>query len=274
MPTAFVLMPFGDNFDSVYEVIIKATLEEANFQVSRADDLESNQNILKDVMDGISNADVIVADLTGLNANVFYELGVAHAFNKPFLMITQSIDDVPFDLKSYRLMQYSTDISGFNEIRGKMREFAESFRRGQMLFGNPVTDFYPQHQADAPLSGNVGEGGSKKSLPQIGEAYFYDCGLTLSVHDFRAGQDMSDKRYGASFGIREAALFIVALKEADYLSFGIRDNQGHVQMRCNVTVPEGSYEGTVTFIEIGHRESSYLELHCWLKVPAIRGVIP
>ena len=108
---------------------------------------------------------------------------------------------------------------------------------------------------------------SKKSHPVIGEAYFSDSGLTLSVHDFRAGGDMGDNRYHASFGIEHVALFVAAIEEADYDAFQMRDNQGTVNLPCTVTVPEGCYEGTVTHIEIGQRELSCLGLRCWLKVP-------
>ena len=155
MPTAFVLMPFGGDFDSFYEKVLKPTLEEQGFDVNRADDFQNRRNILKDVMEGISNGDLIVADLTGRNANVFYELATAHSFKKPVLMITQSIDDVPFDLSNYRLLEYSISISGLDETRAKIRNFAASFLGGDVSFSNPVTDFYPHNDADEPLSGNI-----------------------------------------------------------------------------------------------------------------------
>ena len=158
MPTAFVLMPFGGSFDSFYKDILKPTLEEQGFSVNRADDFQNHRNILKDVMDGISNGNLIVADLTGRNANVFYELATAHAFKKPVLMITQSINDVPFDLKSYRLLEYGTDEPGLDEIRKNIRDFAKLFRDGDVQFSNPVMDFYPLNGADAPLSDNASEG--------------------------------------------------------------------------------------------------------------------
>ena len=158
MPFAFVLMPFGGEFDSVYEEIIKPALEEQGFDVNRADDFQSRQNILRDVMYGISNADVIVADLTGRNANVFYELAVAHSFKKPVLMITQSISEVPFDLSNYRLMEYSTNISSLGGIRANIRDFAASFLREDVPFSNPVIDFYPLNSADATLSANDSQG--------------------------------------------------------------------------------------------------------------------
>ena len=111
---------------------------------------------------------------------------------------------------------------------------------------------------------------TKKSNPKIGEAYFPDFDLILSVYDFRAGGDMGDSKYHASFATEHVARWVIAaISEADYDTFQIRDNQGHVGLPCTVTVPEGRYEGKVTYIEIGQRESSCLRLQCWLNVPAV-----
>ena len=110
---------------------------------------------------------------------------------------------------------------------------------------------------------------SKESYPKIGEAFFSASGLTLSVHDFRAGGDRADRRYLASLATKHVALFVAALRDADYVSFGIRDNQGIVDIPCTVTVPEGSYEGTVTFIEVGQRESSFWD--CVAGSPCLSG---
>ena len=115
---------------------------------------------------------------------------------------------------------------------------------------------------------NFYQGEPQKSYPKIGEAYFPDCRVTLSVHDFRAGEDWGDGRYRATFGTAQVAKFTAALRETDYEAFGIKNNQGHVDDKsCNITVPEGSYEGMVTYIEIERRESTYLGLQCWFTVP-------
>ena len=111
MPYVFVLMPFDEDFNDIYELFVKAEMKRAGFSVDRADDIESQQNILRDILERIDKSDLIVADLTNSNPNVFYELGLAHALKKPVILITQSVDDVPFDLKSYRLLEYSTHFS-------------------------------------------------------------------------------------------------------------------------------------------------------------------
>ena len=141
MSSAFVLMPFDEGFAPVYSEFIKPVLESVGVVVSRADNIESQQNILRDVMGGIGGSDLIIADLTSSNPNVYYELGVAHASRKPVIHLTQSLEEVPFDLRSHRLIEYSTHFSKIEEAREKLRNYAEAFLRGELLIGSPVTDF-------------------------------------------------------------------------------------------------------------------------------------
>ncbi len=142
-PTAFVIMPFDEELEPVYTQFIKPVLEDEGFDVERADNIESQQNIIKDILNKIRSSDLIIADLTYLNPNVFYELGLAHAFRKPVLLLTQSIDEVPFDLKSYRLLKYSTHFAEIASAQETLKSYAEGSREGNIEFGSPVTDFVP-----------------------------------------------------------------------------------------------------------------------------------
>ena len=144
MLTAFVLMPFDDDFNDVYAEFLTPILAEQGFEVQRADDIEteSQQNILRDIVRGIATSDLIVADLTGANPNVFYELGIAHALRKQTILITQSIDDVPFDLRSYRLLEYSTHFVRIRDARERLSTLVSGHLRGATS-GSPITDFLP-----------------------------------------------------------------------------------------------------------------------------------
>jgi hypothetical protein len=101
---AFVIMPFDPEFNSIYEQLIKPSLEDAGYEVARADNIIDQQNIIRDIVVGIARADLIIADLTTTNANVFYELGLCHGLRIPTIMLAQSMDEVPFDLRSYRVL--------------------------------------------------------------------------------------------------------------------------------------------------------------------------
>ena len=151
MPSVFVLMPFDERFDPVYSGFIKRVLEQEGFKVSRADDIQSQQSILRDIIQGIAESDLIIADLTSSNPNVYYELGVAHALEKPVIHLVQSpVEAVPFDLRSYRLITYSTNFAEIDQAMEELAEYARKFLEGELLFGNPVTDFYPGGDSSNP----------------------------------------------------------------------------------------------------------------------------
>ena len=143
--TAFIIMPFDSEFSDVYAGFLNPVLKENGFDVKRADDIESQQNILRDIVEQIDQSDLIVADLTGLNPNVFYELGLAHALRKSVLLITQSIEEVPFDLKSYRLLEYDTHFARIENAKNQLARYLAGFRDNSITFGSPVTDFYPDN---------------------------------------------------------------------------------------------------------------------------------
>ena len=144
-PSVFVLMPFDPEFDSIYEGVIKSSLEIAGLSVKRADDIQNQRNILRDVFDGIFNSDLIVADLTNLNPNVFYELAIAHAVRKPVILMTQHLDEVPFDLKLYRLIEYDVHFGKIGEAKEKLTNDGRAFLAGEIQFGNPLADYSPEY---------------------------------------------------------------------------------------------------------------------------------
>ena len=102
----FTIMPFGGWFDKYYEDIYCPAIKNTGLVPKRADDLYRPSNIVSDIWDYTKNAKIILADLTNKNPNVFYELGLAHAITKPAILITQSMEDIPFDLRSLRIIQY------------------------------------------------------------------------------------------------------------------------------------------------------------------------
>ena len=134
-------MPFSESLNDVYEFLIKGALSEAGFDVKRADDIKSQSNILEDIVKGIIESKLIVADLTDSNANVYYELGIAHALQKNVVLITQDIDELPFDLRSYRVIAYSTHFTRMNEAKSELKNIAIEALAGTLPFGNPVKDY-------------------------------------------------------------------------------------------------------------------------------------
>lgn len=151
-PLAFILMPFDTEFDRIYERLIKPSIEEEGYEVRRADTNLHQRNIMRTIIEGIANADLIVAELTSNNANVFYELGVAHGLRKPVIMISQDLDQVPFDLRSYNVVLYSTDVFEVENFKVSLRDLARRRIEGTANFENPVSDFAPTETIPASQS--------------------------------------------------------------------------------------------------------------------------
>jgi nucleoside 2-deoxyribosyltransferase len=77
---------------------------------------------MDDIVKSIDAADVVLADLTRKNANVLYEVGICHALGKPVLLLTQSLDDVPFDLRHRRVLVYEYSPRGCKLLESRLRE--------------------------------------------------------------------------------------------------------------------------------------------------------
>ncbi|MDO8410399.1 MAG: nucleoside 2-deoxyribosyltransferase [Phenylobacterium sp.] len=112
---AFVLMPFDQEFDDVYRLGIKEVATSLGVVAERVDEQSFSETILERIYRQIETADFIIADMTGRNPNVFYEVGYAHAKKKPVILITKDANDIPFDLKHHRHLIYGDKITGLRE---------------------------------------------------------------------------------------------------------------------------------------------------------------
>jgi len=122
----FVLMPFGPEFKDVYKVGIKAACEQAGVYCERLDEQIFDESMLQRIYNQIHKADIIVADMSKRNPNVFYEVGYAHALGKRVVLITDDAADIPFDLKHYFHVEYGNSISTLVEkLVPRLRWYAE-----------------------------------------------------------------------------------------------------------------------------------------------------
>lgn len=120
-PTCFVIMPFAAEFDEVYQVI-RETVVNRNFDCIRADERYLSGPIIEDVVEQIQKSDLVVADFTGKNANVYYEAGYADALRKPVIRIAQSVGDLPFDVRHLRTFSYNTRLLGDRKLAHDLGE--------------------------------------------------------------------------------------------------------------------------------------------------------
>lgn len=121
----FVLMPFDKGFDDIYEYGIKGACADADVYCERVDEQIFLGSMLDRIYNQISRADILVADMTGRNANVFYEVGYAHALGKPVVLLTQRAEDIPFDLKHFPHIVYGAQIK---ELRAQLSRRIEYLR--------------------------------------------------------------------------------------------------------------------------------------------------
>lgn len=120
----FVLMPFTDELTEIYQVFIKPVVECPEFGLvcRRADDIKSNRAIIQDIWKSLCEARFVIADLTGFNANVLYELGVAHTLGKETILIYQRGSGVkfPFDLAHIRRIEYDNTALGGRNLKTEL----------------------------------------------------------------------------------------------------------------------------------------------------------
>lgn len=135
-PKCFVIMPFGNNetnrthYTVVYERIIKPPVEAAGFECERGDEIPEYGPIPEQITQKLASADLVVADLSGRNPNVFYELGYRRALKKAIIPIADDLDNLPFDVATYRTILYRADDL---EVAGKcsdtIKDHASRVRR-------------------------------------------------------------------------------------------------------------------------------------------------
>ncbi len=106
LETCFVMMPFGQWFDAYYKEVYAPAIKDAGMEPLRGDELFSSGTVIEQIWEQIQKSKILLADLTGKNANVFYELGLAHAARKPVVFTSGNLEDVPFDLRHLRVIVY------------------------------------------------------------------------------------------------------------------------------------------------------------------------
>jgi len=105
--SCFVMMPFAEPLGGYYTTVYQPAIEKAKLKAVRADaEIFGTGKIIDQIWAGIHSARVLVAELTGRNPNVLYELGLAHALRKPVVLVSSNEDDVPFDVRHVRVIYY------------------------------------------------------------------------------------------------------------------------------------------------------------------------
>lgn len=104
--SCFIVMPFSEAWSAEVHRILASACESAGVRPVRGDDLFTPTDIIEDIWQSLNSADFVIADITGRNPNVMYELGMAHTLAKPVLILSKYAGDIPIDLATRRVILY------------------------------------------------------------------------------------------------------------------------------------------------------------------------
>lgn len=181
-PFCFVLMPFDMEFNDGYEFGIKGACIDVDVYCERVDEQIFLGSMLDRIYNQISRADLAIADMTGKNANVFYEVGYAHALGKNVVLLTQKAEDIPFDLKHFPHIVYGKQIKDLrNELGRRIPHLAFSSQKAvQNQLGLEL--FLGQY----PLSnGNVERAYGANMIPNATLSIYNGSSTTYAPGEFR-----------------------------------------------------------------------------------------
>jgi hypothetical protein len=134
--------------------LVKKVLEPLGYEVQRADDIDDVGQITHQIIERLLDDDLVVADLTGLNPNVFYELAVRHAARKPVITLMTHGQDIPFDLKDVRTVFYDLhDPDKLEAAQEELKQKVVAIEANPAEIRNPITvarDVNLLQQSDDP----------------------------------------------------------------------------------------------------------------------------
>jgi hypothetical protein len=122
---AFVVMQFS-GFEELYTDVIEPLVKKFNVRPYRADQVYGPGSILEDITRGIESAQFVIAEITPINANVFYEIGYAHALKKRTILLAEQNTPLPFDLSGFRCLFYENSIGGKRKVEEGLKKHLEA----------------------------------------------------------------------------------------------------------------------------------------------------
>lgn len=143
----FVVTPIGAEgsetrrrSDQVLRFIIEPVLEEFGYGVERADRISQPGIITNQVVDRLLDSDLVIADLTDRNPNVFYELGIRHATRKPVITIIEQGELIPFDVSQSRTIMFNyRDLESVDRCKSELRRQVQATEENPDDFFTPVS---------------------------------------------------------------------------------------------------------------------------------------
>ncbi len=152
--TCFVVTPIGKlgsdirrHIDGVLKIAIRPAFED-EYQVEAAHTCFESTSITKQVYQKLYDSDLVIADLTGLNPNVMYELGIRFCFGKPVILIAEEGTPLPFDINERRTFFYKGDALGFSELQDSLVQIKKLLNINEI--DSPIHDALQEGQLFNP----------------------------------------------------------------------------------------------------------------------------
>lgn len=143
-PYAFVLLPQRPEFAEFYEDVIHPSLEDVGYEVEQAVQAFDDREQLRGAIMSIYRARLVVADITVMNSQLYYELGLAQGLLKPMIVMTRQIERLPPAFQGARILEYTLHYKRVNELRARLRELARQCLTGTIEHSNPVLEIVGQ----------------------------------------------------------------------------------------------------------------------------------
>jgi hypothetical protein len=122
----FIVMRFADPFQQLYSDVIKPVVEEFGMEAYHVGEVYGPGVILNDIVQGLIESKIVIAEITPANENVFYELGFAHALKKPTILLAEKGRQLPFDITGYRCLFYENTIGGKKSVEESLRKHLQA----------------------------------------------------------------------------------------------------------------------------------------------------
>jgi hypothetical protein len=149
MPTkvCFVIAPIGEpesetrkRSDQVLKHVIRPAAEKCGYTAVRADEISEPGLITSQVIQRVVNDDLVIADLTERNPNVFYELAIRHAIRKPLVQVIRKGETLPFDIAGMRTIPVDHhDLDSVEEARSEVVRQIQTFEKPNAKIDTPIT---------------------------------------------------------------------------------------------------------------------------------------
>lgn len=121
----FMIMPFREQYTALYTNVIQSVTAQLNLTIKRGDDFFSTSgSIMQEVWAALYACRLVIVETSEINANVYYELGIAHTLGKPAILLTQTkeVKELPFDLRHLRFIVYEDSIEGSVKLEKHLRQ--------------------------------------------------------------------------------------------------------------------------------------------------------